>query len=124
MVESHLLTTGLKSEYQNIGKKKITMDRLYDDVGVIWQDNGDSKHRSYYALERIDEIFDERVKPDEQADKMVDIWPIENVWAYIIEKLSLEEIENLPIFGEQSFHKCAQSWFNSIPRRLQCLINN
>jgi hypothetical protein len=64
---------------------KPHIDPLYDDVGVIWQDDKDSKHRSYYALERIDQIFDERVKPEEQAD----IWPIENIWAYIKEKLKI-----------------------------------
>ncbi|CAF3390123.1 unnamed protein product, partial [Rotaria sp. Silwood2] len=80
----------LKSECQKIHKKKITMDRflyikliqqqlkphidrLYDDVDVIWQDDGDSKHRSHYALQQIDEIFNDRVKPEEQADKMADI---------------------------------------------------
>ncbi|CAF3015084.1 unnamed protein product [Rotaria sp. Silwood2] len=52
---------------------KPHIDRLYDDVDVIWQDDGDSKHRSHYALQQIDEIFNDRVKPEEQADKMADI---------------------------------------------------
>jgi len=60
---------------------------------------------------------------------MADLWPIENVWAYIKEKLSLEEIENLPMLK----NKVIDIWrtitpqmclklINSIPRRLQCLI--
>ena len=79
----------LTVEYQKINKEKRTMDRfLYDklvkqmkvhidqlsnDVHMIWQDDGDSKHRSYYAVERISEIFDDRINPEEQSDKMADI---------------------------------------------------
>ncbi|CAF5046640.1 unnamed protein product, partial [Rotaria sp. Silwood1] len=87
----------LKSEYQKIDKKRITMDRflyiklveqqlkahfdqLYGDVDVIWQDDGDSKHRFHYALEQMDEIFNDRVTAEEQADKMTDIWLLENIW--------------------------------------------
>ncbi len=55
----------LKIECQKIGKEKPTMnrflyvklvqqmkihiDQLYNDANVIWQDDGDSKHRSHYA---------------------------------------------------------------------------
>ncbi|CAF3859255.1 unnamed protein product [Rotaria sp. Silwood1] len=78
----------LNIECQKINKKKPTMDRflyvklvkqlkihidqLYDDVNVIWQDDGDSKHRSHYALAKINEIFDNRINPEEQSDKMAD----------------------------------------------------
>ncbi len=51
----------------------------------------DSKHRSQYALNKINEIFNERVEPEEQATKMTDIWPIENVWGYIKEQLEEED---------------------------------
>jgi hypothetical protein len=50
---------------------------------VIWQDDCDSKHRSRYASDKINDLFYERVKPEEEASKMADIWPIENVWEYI-----------------------------------------
>ncbi|CAF2953724.1 unnamed protein product [Rotaria sp. Silwood2] len=62
---------------------KPYIDTLYDDVDVIWQDDSDSKHRSQYALNKINEIFNERVEPEEQAAKMTDIWSIENIWGYI-----------------------------------------
>jgi hypothetical protein len=55
----------LKIECEKINKRKPTVDRflyvklvkqlkthidqLYDDVNVIWQDDGDSTHRSHYA---------------------------------------------------------------------------
>ena len=61
---------------------------------------------------------------------MADIWPIENVWGYIKEKIGKHEIENLPALKD----KIVQLWntinpamysrlINSIPKRLQCLIN-
>ncbi|CAF2932684.1 unnamed protein product [Rotaria sp. Silwood2] len=62
---------------------KLYIDTLYDDAEVIWQDVSDSKHRSQYALNKINEIFNERVEPEEQAAKMTDIWSIENIWGYI-----------------------------------------
>jgi hypothetical protein len=43
----------------------------------------DSKHRSSYALNKIDELFYERITSDEEASKMADIWTIENLWVYI-----------------------------------------
>ncbi|CAF0878233.1 unnamed protein product [Rotaria sordida] len=52
---------------------KPHIDQLYGDGDVIWQCNGDSKHRFHYVLEQIDEIFNDGVKPEEQADKMADI---------------------------------------------------
>ncbi|CAF0893711.1 unnamed protein product [Rotaria sordida] len=52
---------------------KPHIDQLYGDVDVIWQYNGDSKYRFHYVLEQIDEIFNDGVKPEEQADKMADI---------------------------------------------------
>ena len=137
----------LKAECKKINKKRINMDRffyiklietelkphidiLFPDVNVIWQDDLDSKHRSYYALSKIDELFCDRITPDEEASKMADIWPIENVWEYIKEKIGKHEIENLAALKD----KIVQLWntinpamcsrlINSIPKRLQCLIN-
>jgi hypothetical protein len=136
----------LNIECQKINKKKKTMDRflyvklvkqlkvhidqLYDDIDVIWQDDGDSKHRSQYALEQIDEIFDNRINPEEQSDKMADVWPIENIWSYIKEKLKGEEIQDISILKKKIMKiwrtitpKTCSNLINSIPRRLQCLIN-
>jgi hypothetical protein len=101
----------LKSECQNINKKRLTMDRflyiklieqelkphidiLYDGVSVIWQDDTDLKHRSHYTLDKVTGMFNDRIEPEEQASKMSDIWPIENVWAYIKEKSEEEEFKN------------------------------
>lgn len=136
----------LKSECRKINKERVTMDRflyiklieeelkphiddLYDGVNVIWQDDKDSKHRSRYALDKIEEMFYDRVEPDEQASKMSDIWPIENLWAYIKEKLEEEEFENLPLLKKRIVTiwksitpAMCSKWINSIPKRLQALI--
>jgi hypothetical protein len=137
----------LKTECKRLKKKRITMDRfmyiklietelkphidtLYPDVNVIWQDDMDSKHRSSYALNKIDELFCERITHDEEASKMADIWPIENIWGYIKEKIDEHEVENITALK----YKIIQIWntikpdmcsklINSIPKRLQCVIN-
>ena len=137
----------LKEECKKIKKERITMDRflyiklieaelkphidmLFPDVNVIWQDDMNSKHRSSYALNKIDELFCDRITPDEEANKMADIWPIENVWGYIKEKIGEHEVENLATLKE----KIAQIWntinpdmcsklINPIPKRLQCVID-
>ncbi len=109
---------------------KPHIDMLFPDVNVIWQDDTDSKHRSSYALSKIDELFYECVTPDEEASKMADIWPIENVWGYIKEKIGGHEVENIAVLKD----KIVQIWntinpdmcsklINSIPKRLQCLID-
>jgi hypothetical protein len=102
---------------------------LYHKVDVIWQDDADPKHRSRYALEKIDEMFYERIEPEEQASKMADIWPIENVWGYIKEKLEENEFENVTMLKRRIVTiwntitpQVCSKWMNSISRRLQCLI--
>ena len=125
----------LTVECQKINKKKRTMDRflyvklvkqlkvhidpLYNDVHVIWQDDGDSKHRSYYAIEKISEIFDDRINPEEQSDKMADIWPIENIWSIIKEKLKREEIQNVSMLKR----KIVKIWKTITPTMCSNLIN-
>ncbi|CAF1498164.1 unnamed protein product [Rotaria sp. Silwood1] len=109
---------------------KAHFDQLYGDVDVIWQDDGDSKHRFHYALEKIDEIFNDRVTADEQADKMTDIWLLENIWGYIKEKLKGEEIKNISMLKNKIIEtsrtispQMCSKLMNSIPRRSECLIN-
>ncbi|CAF3794840.1 unnamed protein product [Rotaria sp. Silwood1] len=137
----------LKTECEKLGKKRHTMDRflyikliekelkphidmIFPDVNVIWQDDADSKHRSSYALNKIDELFYERITPDEEASKMADIWPIENVWGHIKEKIDGCEITNIAMLRNKIVKiwntitpKMCSKLINSIPKRLQCLIN-
>jgi hypothetical protein len=51
---------------------------------------------------------------------MADIWPIENIWAYIKEKLSLEENENLPMLK----NKIIDIWRTITPQMCSKLINS
>jgi hypothetical protein len=61
---------------------------------------------------------------------MADVWPIENIWSFIKEKLQHEEIQDISILKEKIVKiwttvtpKMCSNLINSIPRRLQCLIN-
>jgi hypothetical protein len=136
----------LKSQCKKLNKERISMDRflyvklvkqklkphidkLYNNVDVIWQDDADPKHRSRYALDNLGELFCERIEPEEQASKMADIWPIENVWGYMKEKLEENEFENVTMLKKEIVTiwntitpQMCSKWINSIPRRLQCLI--
>jgi len=57
------------------------------------------------------------------------IWPIENVWAYIKEKLEEEEFKNVLLLKKRIVTICksitpamCSKWINSIPKWLQALI--
>ena len=73
--------------------------------------------------------FHERIESVEQVSKMSDIWSIENIWAYIKEKLEEEEFENVSLLKKRIVTiwntitpAMCSKWINSIPRRLQALI--
>jgi hypothetical protein len=53
---------------------KSHIDMIFPNINVIQRADSDSKHRSYYALNNIDELFCERIKPDEEAGKRADIY--------------------------------------------------
>ncbi|CAF1563546.1 unnamed protein product, partial [Rotaria sordida] len=57
--------------------------------------------QKYKRLKKIDEIFYERIEPEEQSSKMADIWPIENIWGYIKEKLEENEYETVTMLKEK-----------------------
>ena len=94
----------LNAECAKIGKQWISMDRFL--------------------------FFCERVTPAEQADKMADVWPIENIWHYIKQKLDACQIKDLvtlktkivEIWRTISSETCS-TLIRSIPRRLQCVID-
>lgn len=84
---------------------------------------------SRYALEEISNIVGSRVHPEEQSDRMTDIWPIDKIWSFIKEKLKREEIQSVSVLKNEivkiwrpiSPQMCSYL-INSIPSRLQCLI--
>ena len=62
---------------------------------LIWEDDPDNKHRTHNVINTIDNFFAQRINIKEQSPKMADVWPIENVWSIIREKLGVEEFENV-----------------------------
>ena len=68
---------------------------LYRDCGLrlvgetpVWEDDGASIHRTKKSRDKISELFEERIECEDMAAKMDDVWPIENVWGIVAEKLS------------------------------------
>ena len=49
----------------------------------IFQDDGARIHRTKAAKDTVAELFEARLDPTQQADKMADCWVIENVWGII-----------------------------------------
>ena len=92
---------------------KPHIDHLYGGVDIIWQDDGDSKHRSHNVLDEINEIFSDGVKSEEQADKTAaDICSIEHISSYIKAKLRGKEMENVPKLK----NKIVKIWRRTTPQ--------
>ena len=65
-----------------------TVQEVVDDLStVIWQDDQDTKQRTRVALDTVNEFFDERIEPGEFDAKFADVYPIENVWGILREKV-------------------------------------
>lgn len=60
---------------------------LFPRGDVVWQDDPATIHRCPAALSAVEESFKFRVPHDKQSAKMADVWPIENLWAIIKEKV-------------------------------------
>ena len=78
-------------------RKKIApaVKSLYPRKNAVWQDDGASIHRTQHVLETVAQNFCSRIPVEEQAPKMADIWPIENVWSIIKPSLDGKDIQNL-----------------------------
>ena len=138
----------LKKHCAKINKSKCTLDnRIYaefitkhfvrklrndleDDLDeYMWQDDGDKKHRTKHVKEKLNEVFHQRLDPDHQADKMADVWPIENVWGILAEdwegeslKMTLRWNEPSTNRGEKSVQTSAAKWW--IPSQRDCLLSS
>jgi hypothetical protein len=64
------------------------------DLIPISQDVQDTKHRITTIKEIVGSLFDERIDPKIGDVKLADIWPIENVWSTIKEKLKGQQFNN------------------------------
>ena len=106
---------------------------LYPRGDGVWQDDPATIHRCPAAIDAVAESFKFRVPHDKQAPKMADVWPIENVWAIIKQKVKESEPANkealrktiVKVWREINDDKAllARLIF-SIPRRLQAVILN
>lgn len=106
------------------------VQKLYGNRAV-WQDDPATIHRTPVALEACS-AFKSRIPHDLQAPKMADIWPIENVWAILKDRVKAKE----PKSKAQLKKVITQVWrdmdrdknmckrlISSIPQRLQAVID-
>ena len=103
--------------------------QVYGDRAV-WQDDPATIHRTPAALEACS-AFKHRIPHEQQAPKMADIWPIENVWAILKQKVmekepkSKEDLKKVitRVWKEIDQDKeLCRSLIRSIPRRLKAVI--
>ena len=76
---------------------------------MVWQDDGDTKHRTQLVQETINNFFERRVPIDEQSPKMADIWPIENVWGILRQRLGVDEVKTLAQLKKKNYSRMAKN---------------
>ena len=64
--------------------KKVVGNKINE---VFWQDDQDGKHRVQEVINLINEEFEQRVDPEDGDAKLADVWPIENLWGMLKEKI-------------------------------------
>ena len=106
--------------------------RLYPRNNAVWQDDGATIHRTKLALQTVEQNFTSRVPIEQQAPKMADIWPIENVWGIIKQDLNgkdLQNVEQLRVAIRASWRRISEDkalcarLISSIPKRLRAVIS-
>ena len=71
------------------------VDSLYPDGSAFWQDDPATIHRCEAALTAVSEAFAKRLDHMKQCPKFSDVWPIENIWGIIKERVAKKKCENL-----------------------------
>lgn len=99
---------------------KPSIDHIYPEGNAIYQDDGASIHRTPGSLNKVNELFNRRVDVKYQAAKCDDLWPIENVWGIIKERLALETFSNLA----EMKTKISEIWQNISRRTRHRLISS
>ena len=137
----------LKSEWVNKGNPKTrgvtgdmyaymvtkyavpAVNKVYGQRAV-WQDDPATIHRTPAALEASD-AFTSRIPHEEQAPKMADCWPIENVWAIVKDRVKAKEPKSkaqlkrviTAVWKEIDADKgLCRRLIQSIPSRLEAVI--
>ena len=143
-------TEWLHKKCAEIGKEKKTLDnKIYASFikdkfvptlerdlehilsDYIWQDDCDKKHRTQHVLSELNSVFKQRIDPKKQCAKLADVYPIENVWGIIYEKLRGQEFDSIDelkrfitkIWRQIDAELC-QKMMRSIPYRLKAVIDN
>ena len=100
---------------------------LYGELAV-WQDDPARIHRTQEALEACS-AFKFRIPHEHQAPKMADVWPIENVWSIVKDRVLEKNPESkaqrviIQVWKEVNRDKAMfRRLINSIPKRLQAVI--
>ncbi|CAF1611292.1 unnamed protein product, partial [Didymodactylos carnosus] len=114
--------------------RTIVADKAATELGslrnVIFQDDQDPKQRMQVALNAVKHVFINRIEPEDCAAKLADVWPIENVWGALKEKLrgrlydNMEQLKNdiKKEWKKFSILLC-QQMMDKIPARLKLVID-
>lgn len=105
------------------------MEELFPNKDYIFQDDTSRIHRTSAVVKFVEENMPERIDINEQAVKMDDVWPIENLWSIIRDDLSKYEFHSLhdvkqaiiDIWENFSVEKC-EKMIDSIPKRLNAIV--
>lgn len=97
-------------DWEKCAKKTVNSDRYMDLLEekfapaarevfqrkpITFQDDEATIHRTKKALKKVSELFENRIEIDDQAPKLDDVWPIENVWGILAEKLRFRKFKTL-----------------------------
>ena len=70
------------------------VNELYPDGSAVWQDDPATIYRCQVALSAV-EVFAQRLDHKKQYPKFSDVWPIENVWGIVKERVAKKKCETL-----------------------------
>ncbi|CAF1331480.1 unnamed protein product [Rotaria sordida] len=105
------------------------MEQLFPDNDYIFQDDTSRIHRTPPVLKFVEENMPQRIDINDQAVKMDDVWPIENLWSIIRNDLSKYEFNSLhdvkqriiDIWKNFCEEKCVKM-IDSISKRLKAVV--
>ena len=68
----------------------------FDDLqNIFFQDDQDRKQRMKISLNAVKRVFINRIEPMDCDAKLADVWPIENIWGVLKEKVRGREYNNI-----------------------------
>ena len=105
------------------------IEQLFPHDDYIFQDDTSRIHRTPAVIKFVEENIPGRIDVNDQAMKMDDVWPIENLWSIIQQELSKYQFNSL----DDVKQKIIDIWKNfsedksvkmikSIPKRLKAIV--